>query len=208
MQNSHEVLKHQPVNYRRVASGQMPSTSIWLFWGSGPIPKTPSFKETYHLSAALTSGVDLLRGLGMMMGMDILDISGITDNMTNDFAEQAEGALAALDGHDLVVIHVEAPDEAGHAGNAAEKIEAIEKIDSEIVSRIRRYNGKLRLLIMPDHPTPVEMRTHVAEPVPFLMGGVGFEAGKARRFTENETKNTDVLIHKGHDLMRCFIGGC
>jgi 2,3-bisphosphoglycerate-independent phosphoglycerate mutase len=207
MQGAQEILKQQAVNYQRVARGQMPATSIWLFWGSGSIPKTPSFKEMYQLRASLTSGVDLLRGLGMMMGMDILDIQGVTDNMTNNFAGQAEGALAALDNHDLVVIHIEAPDEAGHAGNAAEKIAAIEKIDSEIVSRIRRYKGELRLLVIPDHPTPVEIGTHVAEPVPFLMWGPGFEADAAQRFTEDEAKKTEKLIHKGHDVMRCFIGG-
>ncbi|MCL2615326.1 MAG: cofactor-independent phosphoglycerate mutase [Dehalococcoidia bacterium] len=207
MQDSQAVLKQQTVNYQRVARGQMPATSIWLFWGSGPIPKTPSFKETYKQNAALTSGVDLLRGLGMMMGMDILDIAGVTDNMTNNFTGQAEGALAALDSHDLVVIHVEAPDEAGHAGNAAEKIAAIEKIDSEILSRLRHYQGELRLLVMPDHPTPVEIATHVAEPVPFLMWGYGFESGQAQCFTESEAMKTGVLVHKGCEVMSRFIGG-
>jgi len=207
MSNSQDVLKHQPVNYKRVARGQMPATSVWLFWGSGPIPKTPSFKEVYQLSAALTSGVDLLRGLGMMMSMDILDIAGVTDNMTNNFAGQADGALKALADRDMVVVHVEAPDESGHAGNADEKIAAIEKIDSEIVSRIRSYKGELCLLVMPDHPTPVAICTHVAEPVPFLMWGPGFEPNKAQRFTESEAKQTDVFIHKGHNIMSRFIGG-
>jgi len=206
MQNSQDVLRQQVVNYQRVARGQMPATSIWLFWGSGSVPRIPSFMEMFQLSAALTSGVDLLRGLGMMMGMELLDIQGVADNMTNNFAGQAEGALMALKKHDLVVIHVEAPDEAGHAGNAAEKIEAIERIDSEIVSCIRRHDGELRLLVIPDHPTPVEMCTHVAEPVPFLMWGSGFEADMAQRFTEKEAKNTKMMIHKGHDIMKRFIG--
>jgi len=207
MHDSQDVLKQQAVNYRRTARGQIPATSAWLFWGSGPIPRTPKFNEAYKLSAALTSGVDLLRGMGMMMGMNILDIVGVTDNMSNNFTGQAEGAMAALEKHDLVVIHVEAPDEAGHAGNAAEKIAAIEKIDSEIISCICRYKGGLRLLVMPDHPTPVEMCTHVAEYVPFLQWGHGFKADSARRFTENEAKKTGELVHKGHDVMRRFIGG-
>ena len=208
MQDSQKVLKQQTVNYQRAARGQIPATSIWLFWGSGPIPKVPSFYEIYKLSAVLTSGVDLLCGLGMMMDMEILDIAGVTDNMNNNFAGQAEGALDALNVHDLAVIHVEAPDESGHAGNAAEKIAAIEKIDSEIISRIRRYKGELRLLVIPDHPTPVEICTHVAEAVPFLMWGPGFDAGTAQRFTEREARNTEVLISKGHDIMGRFVGGC
>jgi 2,3-bisphosphoglycerate-independent phosphoglycerate mutase len=208
MADSQEVLKHHPVNYHRAARGQIPATSVWLFWGSGPIPKTPSFQEAYGLKAAITSGVDLLRGLGMMMCMTILGIKGVTDDMKNNFAGQAEGALAALDRHDLVVIHVEAPDEAGHAGNASEKIGAIERTDAEVVGRLRSYKSdKLRILVMPDHPTPVAARTHVAEPVPFLMWGLGFEADDAVRFTEAEAAHTGLLIPQGHNIMNRFTGG-
>ena len=208
MADSQEVLKEQPVNYHRAARGMVPATSAWLFWGSGPIPKTPSFKEAYGLKAAITSGVDLLRGLGMMMDMTILEIKGVTDNMKNNFSGQAEGALAALDKHDLAVIHVEAPDEAGHAGNTAEKIEAIERTDAEVVSCLRSYKASdLRILVMPDHPTPVAARTHVAEPVPFLMWGPGFEADDASRFTESEAQKTGVLVPLGHNVMSRFTGG-
>jgi 2,3-bisphosphoglycerate-independent phosphoglycerate mutase len=208
MEDSQEVLKHQAVNYHRVSRGQIPATSIWLFWGSGPIPKTPSFKQAYGLKAAITSGVDLLKGLGMMTGMDILDIKGVTDNMQNNFAGQAEGALLALKKHDLAVIHVEAPDEAGHAGNADEKIAAIERTDAEVVSRLRKYQDEpLRILVMPDHPTPVAARTHVAEAVPFLMWGPGFQPDEGTRFTEVEAKKTGLLVPEGYKLMSRFTGG-
>ncbi len=208
MTDSQEVFKHHPVNYHRVARGQIPATSIWLFWGSGPVPKTPSFRDVYGLKAALTSGVDLLRGLGQMTGMTILDIKGVTDNMENNFIGQAEGALAALGRHDLVVIHVEAPDEAGHSGNIDEKIEAIQRTDSEVVSRLLSYKDEpLRILVLPDHPTPVAARTHVAEPVPFLMWGPGFVANGAVRFTESEAKSTGVLVTQGHNVMSSFTGG-
>ncbi|MCL2140232.1 MAG: cofactor-independent phosphoglycerate mutase [Dehalococcoidia bacterium] len=206
MQESQKILKHQSVNYKRAALGQVPATTIWPFWGSGPIPKTPSFKETHGLSAAITSGVDLLRGLGIMMGMDILEIAGVTDNMSNDFVAQAEGAIAALRDHDLVVIHIEAPDEAGHAGNTLEKISAIEKIDAEVVTRIRQYPKDLRLLVMPDHPTPLELRTHVAEPVPFLMWGEGFKANGRQRFCETEARITGLLVANGYEIMKLFCG--
>jgi 2,3-bisphosphoglycerate-independent phosphoglycerate mutase len=152
--------------------------------------------------------VDLLNGLGMMTGMTILDIQGVTDNMKNNFSGQAEGALSALETHDLAVVHVEAPDEAGHAGNADEKIAAIERTDAEIVSRLRAYKDEpLRILVMPDHPTPVAERTHVAEPVPFLMWGPGFEADDAQRFTEAEAKKTGLAVPLGHNLMSRFTGG-
>jgi 2,3-bisphosphoglycerate-independent phosphoglycerate mutase len=206
MQDAESVLKDHPVNRSRTARGLIPATHIWLFWGSGPIPMVPAFHEAYGLSAAITSGVDLLRGLGLMTGMTILNLPGITDNLQNDFAGQAEGGLKALADHDLVVIHVEAPDEAGHAGNVAEKVAAIEKIDQEVVSRLRNYPpNALRLLVMPDHPTPVSLRTHAAEQVPFLMRGPGFKPNGALRFTEAEAARTDFGIAEGHDIMKYFI---
>ncbi len=209
MSDSQEILRHHPVNYHRVARGQVPATTAWLFWGSGAIPKMPSFGNVYGLRASITSGVDLLRGLGQMMGMTILDIKGVTDDMKNNFSGQAEGALLSIRDNDLTVIHVEAPDEAGHAGNADEKIKAIQVTDAEVVSRLREYarGNPLRILVMPDHPTPVAIRTHVAEPVPFLLWGAGFEPDDAVRFTENEAARTGLLIPRGHDIMGRFTGG-
>lgn len=205
MQDAESVLKDHPVNRSRIGRGLIPATNIWLFWGSGPIPTVPAFHEAYGLSAAITSGVDLLRGLGLMTGMTILDLPGITDNLQNDFAGQADGGLRALVDHDLVVIHVEAPDEAGHAGDVAEKVAAIEKIDQEVVSRLRNYPpNALRLLVMPDHPTPVSLRTHAAEQVPFLMRGPGFKPNGALRFTEAEAAGTGFGIAEGHDIMKYF----
>ncbi len=204
MKASEAVLHDHPASMSRIARGKVPATSIWLFWGSGSVPPTPSFQEQYGLTAAITSGVDLLRGLGMMMGMTILDIPGVTDDMHNDFAGQARGALAALENHDLAVIHVEAPDEAGHAGRAEEKIAAIEKIDELVVGQLRATKG-LRLLVLPDHPTPVSARTHVEGPVPFLMWGPGFKPNGGKRFTEAEAQKTGVLIDKGYNIIKEFI---
>ena len=123
----------------------------------------------------MTSGVDLLRGLAKMAGMEILNIKGVTDGPDSDNAAQVSGALAALKKNDLVVVHIEAPDEAGHGGHIDEKIKAIEDIDEQVVSRLREYKGDLRVLIMPDHPTPVTVRTHTSDPVPFLMWGKGIK---------------------------------
>ena len=207
MNDSKAVLADHPVNLLRVARGQIPATQMWLFWGSGPIPSMPPFRQVFGVKSALTSGVDLLRGLGQMMGMTLLDIAGVTDNMQNDFAGQASGGLESLKNHDLVVIHVEAPDEAGHAGSIEEKVAAIEAIDREIIGRLLEYQGQpLKLLVMPDHPTPVGCRTHVNEPVPFLIAGPGITPSGGERFTEKEAARTGLNIRHGYDVMRRFIG--
>jgi 2,3-bisphosphoglycerate-independent phosphoglycerate mutase len=205
MRRSEPVLRDHPVNAARGARGQNPVTTIWCFWASGPAPELPPFKEAYGVAAALTSGVDLLRGLGLMLGMDILEIPGVTDGPDNDFAAQAAGALKALDGHDLVIVHVEAPDEAGHGGDAAAKIAAIEAIDREILARIRQDSREIRLLVMPDHPTPVGLKTHTPDPVPFLMTGAEKGSG-APRFTEANAAGTGVFIEPGYTIMGKFIG--
>ena len=207
MKRSQAVLRDHLVNIERRSCGDIPATTIWLFWGSGKLPDMPPFKQVYGLSAAMTSGVDLLRGLAQMVGMDTLDIPGVTDGLDNDYAAQAVGALNALDDHDLVVIHVEAPDEAAHAGSIDDKIEAIQRIDEEVVSRLRSWQpDSLRILVMPDHSTPIETQTHAPDPVPFMLWGPGFTANGAKRFTESEAKNVGFFIEKGYNIMNMLIG--
>jgi len=206
MEKSKDILKNNPVNTARIKAGKLPANMIWLFWPSGQIPDMPLFKSKYGLDAALTSGVDLLRGLGMMLGMDILDIPGVTDQLNNDYAGQINGALAALKNRDIVFVHIEAPDEMGHKGSVEEKIQAIEYIDSEVIARIGVLKDKdLKVLIMPDHPTPIEIKTHFAEPVPFLIWGGATIPNGCRRFTEAEAKRTGVVIDPGYKLMEQFI---
>ena len=207
MSRSEAVLKSHPVNLGRQARGEVPATTIWLFWGTGQIPEMPPFKQVYGLRAAMTSGVDLLRGLAQMADMEILEVPGVTDGLNNDYSAQANGALKALDRHDLVVIHVEAPDEAGHGGSVAEKVKAIEQIDGEILGRLRSWRGdSLRVLVMPDHPTPVEIRTHCPDPVPFLLWGQEFKANGAKRFTEAEGKRTGLFLDRAHTIMPRLTG--
>ncbi|MBM3154391.1 MAG: cofactor-independent phosphoglycerate mutase [Chloroflexi bacterium] len=206
MARSEPVLKEHPVNKSRKARGDIPATTIWLFWGSGQIPEMPPFKQTYGLKAAMTSGVDLLRGLARMAGMEVLEIPGVTDGMDNDCTAQVTGALGSLEKHDLVAIHIEAPDEAAHGGSVKDKIEAIERIDKEVVARIRAWNkGALRVLILPDHPTPIKIQTHTDEPVPFLLWGPGFVANGARRFTEAEARARNLSIEEGHKIMAMLV---
>jgi 2,3-bisphosphoglycerate-independent phosphoglycerate mutase len=202
MERSKAVLEGHPVNLERQARGDIPATMIWLFWGSGRIPEMPPFKQVYGLEAAMTSGVDLLRGLARMAAMAVLDIPGVTDGMDNDYVAQTVGALKALGKYDLVVIHIEAPDEAAHAGLVDDKIEAIQMVDKEVVSRIRYWKpDKLRVLILPDHPTPIKIQTHIDEPVPFMLWGSGFASNGAKNFTETEAKSTGIFIEDGYNIM-------
>jgi 2,3-bisphosphoglycerate-independent phosphoglycerate mutase len=202
MARSMDVLRDHPVNKAREARGEPPATMVWLFWGSGEIPRLPSFKKVYGLSAAMTSGVDLLRGLAKMAGIKNLDIPGVTDGMGNDFTAQVSGALNTLDNYDLVVIHIEAPDEAAHGGHIDDKIKAIERVDKEMMGRILAYKkDSLRVLALPDHATPIEVRTHVADPVPFLLWGSGFESAGTGAFSEKEAKSAGIFIKDGYTIM-------
>ena len=208
MKASEAVFKDHPVNKQRLAQGKLPATGIWLFWVSDKMPSLPSFKAVYGLKGAVTTGVDLLRGLGEFTGMKLLQIPGVTDDPDNDYAAQGRGGLDSLKDYDIVVIHIEAPDEAGHAGLVDKKIEAIEQIDAEVVSRIRNWKqDKLRIQVMSDHPTPVKARVHTSDPVPFLLWGSGFQGNGAKRFTEAEAGKTGLMVDRGHTIMNTLIRG-
>lgn len=206
MAGSELVLRDHPVNVERRARGDVPASMIWLFWGSGKIPAMPAFKEVYGLDAAVISGVDIVKGLARMTGLAVLDVPGVTGDMSNDYVSQATGTLEALEKYDMVVAHVEATDEAAHAGLLKDKIEGIQHVDEQIVSRLRSWNeDALRVLIVPDHATPVETQTHVGDPVPFMLWGPGFTANGARRFTEGEAKGAGIFVEQGFDIMRRLI---
>jgi 2,3-bisphosphoglycerate-independent phosphoglycerate mutase len=208
MKRSENVFKDHPVNKKRIEQGKLPATGIWLFWGSAQMPVLPPFNELYGKRAAVTTGVDLLRGLGLLADMALLQIPGVTDGPDNDYAAQAVGGLESLADCDIVIIHIEAPDEAGHAGLVDKKIEAIEQIDAEVVSRIRNFSqDKIRLLVMSDHPTPVKQRVHTTDPVPLLLWGNGFKANGAQRFTEAEASKTGLHVDQGHKIMNTLIRG-
>lgn len=202
MVKSEEVLKNHPVNKKRVAEGKLPATSIWLFWGGKRIDNLPSFETVYKNKAAMTSGVDLLRGIATMAGVHILNIPGVTGGLDTNYDTQIEGALKAFDDNDVVIIHVESPDEAGHAGSLEEKIKALEMIDSRMVTRLAEYNkNPMRILILPDHPTPVAVKTHTPGPVPFVLYGPGIENNGGLCYSEKEAESTGFFINQGHSLM-------
>ncbi|MCX8007980.1 MAG: cofactor-independent phosphoglycerate mutase [Coriobacteriia bacterium] len=201
MERARQVLARSQTNLVRAQRGDLPATDIWPFWpGVAPRGLRP-FVEARGLRAALTSGVDLLNGLAVLFGIDRLQIAGVTDGSDTDYAAQALGALTALDDHDLVVIHVESPDEEGHAGDVAGKIAAIEAIDREVVGRVRASGRALRVLCMPDHPTPIALKTHVGEPVPFVLAGPGIEPNGAGEFSERAAAATGLRVDPGYRVM-------
>jgi 2,3-bisphosphoglycerate-independent phosphoglycerate mutase len=206
MERSQELLRSHEINEKRRSSGNTPVSMVWLFWGSGAAPEMPGYNEMYGLRAAMTSGVDLLKGLAMMSDMEVLDIPGVTDGPDNDHEAQINGALEALNEKDMVMVHIEAPDEAAHSGSVDDKVKAIQDIDKQVVSRLREWRvDELRVLAMPDHPTPVSLRTHTAEPVPCLFWGTGIESNGAARFTEAEAAKTGLFIEPGYKIMGDFL---
>ena len=207
MSRSEKILAEHPVNTRRRSRDDIPVSMIWLFWGSGQVPEMPPFAQLHGLNAAITSGVDLLHGLGSMVGMESLRIPGVTDGLDNDYAAQVAGALAALEKYDLVVIHIEAPDEAAHSGSVNDKTEAIQNIDGEVVSRLLAWReDSFQVLVLPDHPTPISTRTHSPDPVPFMLWGEGFESNGAERFTEAEATKTGLFVDPGYNIMSRLLG--
>ncbi len=200
MTRARDVLSVSEANAARAARGETAATDIWPFWpGTAPAAMAP-FRQLRGVSAALSSGVDLLNGLAVLTGIRRLDIPGVTAGPDNDYAGQAAGALAALESEDLVVIHVESPDEAGHAGDASEKIAAIEAIDRHVVAALVDRDD-LRVLCMPDHPTPIALKTHAAEPVPFVIRGPGIEANGGLSFDEVSASRTGLLLDRGRLVM-------
>lgn len=206
MARAREVLATSPANLARAAAGGLPATDIWPFWPGAAPAGLRSFSDVYGVSAAMTSGVDLLNGLSVLLGIDRLDIPGVSDGADNDYVAQAEGGLAALEDHDLVVIHVESPDEEGHAGSIEGKIAAIEDIDRMVISRVRDYPGHIRILCMPDHPTPIAIKTHVGEPVPFVLTGPGIERSGVTGFDEQAAAATGVRVDPGFGVMQLLLG--
>ncbi len=203
MERSTEFLAGHDVNEVRVSLGENPANMIWL-WGGGTRPQLPSFQETWGLSGAIITAVDLLKSIGMLTGLEILRVPGATGYLDTDYAAKGAAAVATLERLDLVVVHVEAPDEAGHGGKALAKLKSLERIDQEVVgplAELARGRGDVRMLIAADHATPVELRTHTSEAVPFLIWGEGVDANGAEAFNESAAGNTKLREKKGHKLM-------
>lgn len=209
MLQSRPLLEGHPVNAARAQRGQRPANMIWL-WGQGVTPRLPRFAERFGLSGAVISAVDLLNGIARLVGLDLIDVPGATGYYDTNYQGKGARAVEALESRDFVLVHVEAPDEAGHNGDLDQKIRAIESFDTHIAGPVlRRLDAepRSRLLVLPDHPTPVRVRSHTAEPVPFACCGYGIPAGGAAAFSEREAARSRLQVDQGHTLMGRLIGG-
>lgn len=207
MNHAQMVLHNHPVNIRRKEEGNLPANSVWL-WGHGKTPKIDSFKDKFGMTGAVISAVDLIKGIGICAGLDVVNVEGATGYIDTNYLGKAEAALAALENHDFVYVHVEAPDEASHAGRMDHKIQAIQDFDRLVVGTVLegvKKFGDYVILCTPDHPTPVKLMTHTSDPVPFIIyrGSKGSGNG-ASSYDEAQARSTG-LEYKGHDLMRELI---
>lgn len=198
------IFRDHPVNSVRIAAGKLPATTIW-FWGQGKAPRMPTYKEKFGLDGAVVAAVDLIKGIGRYAGLDVLEVEGATGYIDTNFAGKAKAAIDALETNDFVLIHVEAPDEAGHNGSAPDKVTSIERIDAEMLGPIlsRAKRGDLSILFMPDHATPLSIRTHSQEPVPFIIWPAPPSLAKTpgRRYTEADARSTGQHVDAGRKLV-------
>ena len=207
MEASKPLLAAHPVNQRRIADGKKPATQIWL-WGQGKAPRMQSFRETYGRAGAIISAVDLVRGVGVLLGWHRIDVPGATGYLDTNYATKGKYAIEALGAFDLVCVHVEAPDEASHEGKAAEKVKALERIDEHIVGplldALPRY-GDYRILIEPDHRTTLRTRAHAHGPVAFAACGTGITPNAADTYDEPTAASTGLIFEPGWHLMKWFL---
>lgn len=209
MKASRNILEGHPVNQKRVQEGKNAANMIWL-WGQGKAPVMPTFGEKYGLTGGVITAVDLIKGIGRYAGLRAVDVPGATGYFDTDYAAKAKYALEVLEGTDFVFVHVEAPDEAGHTKNLRAKIEALEKFDEEIVGYVLESlkEQEFKILLLPDHATPLEIATHADDPVPFVI----FDSTEKRTFSDHSfnevaARNSDLQLSQGFLLMDYFITG-
>ena len=209
MQRAGEILINHPVNVQRQKAGKKQANSIWL-WGQGKKPQIVPLTQKYSLQGGMISAVDLLKGIGIIAGLKVFPVEGATGYIDTNYEGKAKTALDILNFMDFVFVHLEAPDEMGHEGNAAGKIQAIELFDEKIVGPILNKIGSFgdyRLIVLSDHPTPLDLKTHVGDPSPFAVLSSRKEENKAAGlpFNEINAKESSILISPGHLLMEKFI---
>ncbi len=211
MQRSSQLLKNHPVNIARIKAGKRPANSLW-FWGEGTKPDLENFEERFALKGGMISAVDLLKGIGKISGMRVIEVEGATGNYDTNFSGKAKACLDGLNsGLDFVYIHMEAPDECGHHGDLAHKIYSIEQIDQKVVKPIveslEKSGQDFAILIAPDHPTPIAIMTHTSDPVPYLIyrSDVNLYNG-GKKYDELNAKNTGKYYAEGYKLIWDFLG--
>ena len=210
MKRSARILGAHPVNLERIKQGKNPATSIWL-WGEGKKPQLDNFEKKYGVSASVISAVDLIKGIAICADMESIDVDGATGTYHTNFEGKTKAALKSLceDGKDFVYIHMEAADECGHQGDAKNKKLSVELIDKKVVGPLRKELEKLgvdyKMLILPDHPTPIKLKTHVSDPVPYVIYDSTKEEGKGLLYNEENGRKTGVYIEDGFTLMDKFL---
>ena len=209
MEASMEILELHPVNLKRAEEGKNPANSIWV-WGQGHAPQFTSFKELYGKTGAVISAVDLLKGIGIYAGLEVIEVPGATGYLDTNYEGKARAAIEAFETQDLVFVHVEAPDEAGHEGSLEKKLKAVEDFDRRIVAPILKHaqasDEPFTILVMPDHPTPISLKTHTSDPVPFAVYRTDkADPDGAGAFDEESVQNGSMGIVKASDLVGMII---
>lgn len=208
MEKSYELLKDHPVNIKRIKDGKNPANSLW-FWGEGTKPNLPLYKDKFGVNGGMISAVDLLKGIGKLSGMKVIEVDGATGNYDTNFIGKANACLDALNGGlDFVYVHMEAPDECGHHGDLEKKIYSIEQIDKvvqTVADGLKAKGEEFTMLIAPDHPTPIAIKTHCADPVPFMIYRSGKDIGNgALKYDEENAVKTGLKIESGEQLIKRF----
>ncbi|MFY9402030.1 MAG: cofactor-independent phosphoglycerate mutase [Candidatus Omnitrophota bacterium] len=207
MQESKKILEKHEINLVRLDLKENPANMIWL-WGQGKRPLMESFYEKYGIKGSVISAVNLIKGLGKTIGLEVINVPGATGYYDTNYEGKAKAALKALEDKDFVFLHLEAADEAGHNGDLREKIIAIERFDQLILGRVLKYfkrKRNFRLMVLPDHPTPVSLKTHTSDPVPFGIFGHNIIARGFLNYSEKESLKSGLTFERGHELMDFFI---
>ena len=212
MERSFDILNNHPLNIQRAAQGKNKANSLW-FWGAGTKPALQNFYEKTGLTGTMISAVDLLKGIAVGAGMHSVNVPGATGSLDTNYEGKAQAALDALlkEGSDFVYIHLEGPDEMGHQGEMEHKIQAIEYIDEKIIGAVKAgldaAKEDYRILVLPDHPTPIRCRTHTSDPVPYVLYDSTKPNDQGCAFTEKGAKESGIYVEHGYELIRKLIGG-
>ena len=207
MLESKEALEGHPVNEKRISEGKEPCNMVW-FWGQGTMPDMPNMEEDYGLKGAVITGVDLIKGLGVCTGCTNIDVPGATAFFDTDYKAKGKYAVNALKDYDIVIVHIEAPDEAGHAKNLEEKVKAIERIDEDILAPLMEAlpeYGDFKIAVLPDHPTPINVGTHTRDMVPLAVYSSNGEADDVSVYDEDSVKDGDLGELTGCNLLKLLL---
>lgn len=205
MLKSKEILERHPVNRKRIEEGKNPGNMIWP-WGPGREPRIPPFRDMFGLTGSLISAVDLLKGLAVSIGLEVIDVPGATGYLDTNYEGKADAAMGSLKKRDFVYIHIESTDEAGHEGSIEHKVQAIEDIDKRVIGRVLdKLEGDYAIGLLPDHATPISVRTHTDDAVPFAIYSTKKAGDKIKRYSEKDAKKGAYGLRQGTEFMRLLL---